>query len=68
MSEIRFHRSMITHPIDAVGVQGVDMIRWEDAGRIVDYEMVQPLETIHALHERMSELLACLEQPARATG
>ena len=45
--------------IDGVSVNGVDLIRWNDAGRIVDFKvMVRPLTAISAVHERMGAMLA----------
>lgn len=47
--------------IDGVHVNGVDMIRWNDAGRIVDFKvMIRPLKAIAKVQERMAALL----QPA----
>lgn len=44
--------------IDGVLVNGVDMIRWNDAGRIVDFKvMVRPLKAIDAVHRKMGEML-----------
>jgi hypothetical protein len=45
--------------IDGVLVNGVDMLRWDDAGRIVEFKvMVRPLKAIQAVHARMAERLA----------
>ena len=47
--------------IDGITVNGVDLIRWDDAGRIVDFKvMVRPLKAINVLHAKMGELLAKL--------
>ena len=44
--------------IDDVSVNGVDMIRWNEEGRIVDFKvMVRPLKAIGALQIKMSEAL-----------
>jgi hypothetical protein len=44
--------------IDGLHVNGVDLIRWDDSGRIVDFKvMVRPLKAINALHQKMGELL-----------
>ena len=41
--------------IDGLTVNGVDMIRWDDAGRIVDFKvMVRPLKAIHLIHQKMA--------------
>jgi ketosteroid isomerase-like protein len=40
-------------------VNGVDIIRCDDAGRIVEFRvMMRPLQAIQAVHERMGRLLA----------
>jgi hypothetical protein len=44
--------------IGDVSVNGVDMIRWNEEGRIVDFKvMVRPLKAIGALQIKMSEAL-----------
>lgn len=48
-----------TVEIDGVEVNGVDLIRWDDDSRIVDFKvMVRPLKAINLVHRRMGELLA----------
>jgi hypothetical protein len=54
--------------IDGLHVNGVDLIRWNDAGLINDFKvMVRPLKAINALHQKMGELLQRLSAPP-ATG
>jgi hypothetical protein len=44
--------------IDGIEVNGVDMIRWDDAGRVVDFKvMVRPLKAINLIHQKMGALL-----------
>ena len=44
--------------IDGIQVNGVDLIRWNDDGRIVDFKvMVRPLKAVHILHQKMGEML-----------
>lgn len=44
--------------LDGVQVNGVDLIRWDDDGRIVDFKvMVRPLKAIQAVHQKMAEML-----------
>jgi ketosteroid isomerase-like protein len=44
--------------IDGVQVNGVDLIRWNDAGLIVDFKvMVRPLKAINLIHQRMAAML-----------
>ena len=44
--------------IDGIQVNGVDMIRWNDAGEIVDFKvMLRPLKAINLIHQKMGEKL-----------
>jgi hypothetical protein len=44
--------------IDGVLVNGVDIIRWNEAGRIVDFKvMLRPLKAINLIHQRMAAML-----------
>jgi len=44
--------------IEGILVNGVDMIRWDDDGRIVDFKvMVRPLKAVNLLHQKMAAML-----------
>ncbi|WP_130620896.1 nuclear transport factor 2 family protein [Dyella amyloliquefaciens] len=44
--------------VDGVLVNGVDIIKWNDAGQIVDFKvMLRPLKAINLIHERMAAML-----------
>jgi hypothetical protein len=44
--------------IDGVQVNGVDLIKWNDAGRIVEFKvMLRPLKAINLIHQRMAAML-----------
>jgi hypothetical protein len=44
--------------IDGVQVNGVDIIRWDADGRIVEFKvMIRPLKAINAVHARMAAVL-----------
>ena len=44
--------------IDGVQVNGVDLIKWNDAGLIVEFKvMVRPLKAINLVHQRMAAML-----------
>jgi hypothetical protein len=44
--------------IDGITINGVDLIAWNDDGRIVDFKvMVRPLKAINALHQAMGAML-----------
>ena len=45
--------------VDSITVNGVDMIRWDSQGRIVDFKvMVRPARAMALLQQKMAELLA----------
>ena len=51
--------------IDGILVNGVDIIRWNDAGLIVDFKaMLRPLKGINVIHRKMGEMLAAAQKPA----
>jgi hypothetical protein len=44
--------------LDGIHVNEVDLVRWNDAGQIVDFKvMVRPLKAINLLHQKMAEQL-----------
>jgi predicted aconitase len=44
--------------IDGVQVNGVDMIKWNAQGEIVDFKvMVRPLKAINLIHQKMAAML-----------
>ena len=44
--------------IDGISVNGVDLIRWDDAGRIVDFKvLLRPLKAMLAIQQKMAALL-----------
>lgn len=44
--------------IDGVVVNGVDLIKWNEAGRIVEFKvMLRPLKAINLVHQRMAAML-----------
>jgi len=45
--------------IDGISVNGVDMIKWNDEGRIVEVKvMLRPLKAVNIIHQKMAEMLA----------
>ena len=48
--------------IDGVSVNGVDLIRWDKAGRIVDFKvMIRPLKAVNLLHAQMRAMLESMK-------
>jgi len=44
--------------IDGIAVNGIDLIRWNDEGRAVDFKvMVRPLKGVQIVHQRMAAKL-----------
>ncbi len=44
--------------IDGLQINGIDMIRWNEAGQIVEFKvMVRPLKAINAVHAAMGAML-----------
>jgi len=44
--------------IDGIGVNGVDMLKWNDQGNIVEFKvMIRPLKAINLIHQKMAAML-----------
>ncbi|HYD81670.1 MAG TPA: nuclear transport factor 2 family protein [Paucimonas sp.] len=44
--------------IDGVGVNGVDMITWNEEGKIAEFKvMIRPLKAINLIHQKMAAML-----------
>jgi hypothetical protein len=44
--------------IDGIAVNGIDLIKWNAAGRIVEFKvLVRPLKAINLIHQKMAALL-----------
>ena len=49
--------------IDGVTINGVDMIKWNDDGRIVEFKvMLRPLKAVNLIHEKMAAMLQGMQQ------
>lgn len=47
--------------IDGIAVNGIDLIRWNDEGRAVDFKvMVRPLKGVQIVHQRMAAKLEAM--------
>jgi hypothetical protein len=48
--------------VDGKYVNGVDIIRCDDTGRIVEFRvMIRPLQAINAVHEQMRAMLVSMQ-------
>lgn len=44
--------------IDGVLVNGVDLMKWNDAGQLVEFKvMLRPLKALNLIHQRMAAML-----------
>ena len=44
--------------IDGILINGIDMISWNNEGKIVDFKvMLRPLQAVNLVHQKMGELL-----------
>ncbi len=51
--------------IDGILVNGVDIVRWNAAGQIVEFKvMLRPLKAINVIHQKMGEMLQAASRPA----
>ena len=52
-----------TCAIGEIHVNGVDIIEWDEGGKIVDFKvMVRPLKAIQAVHGQMAAMLEAMQQ------
>ncbi|MFO1414257.1 MAG: nuclear transport factor 2 family protein [Burkholderiales bacterium] len=50
--------------IDGVRVNGVDIVKWNEDGKIVEFKvMIRPLKAINLIQERMGAMLAAMQRP-----
>jgi hypothetical protein len=44
--------------LDGISVNGVDMIKWNEAGKITEFKvMLRPLKAVNLIHQKMAETL-----------
>ena len=44
-------------------VNGIDMITWNDAGKIIEFKvMLRPLKAVNLIHQQMGEMLASFQK------
>ena len=49
--------------IDGIVVNGVDIIRWDERGKIIDFKvMIRPLKAIQKVHAQMGAMLESLKK------
>lgn len=53
--------------IDGISVNGVDMIKWDAEGRIIEFKvMIRPLKAINLIHQQMAAMLQARQARADA--
>jgi SnoaL-like domain len=49
--------------VDGVLINGVDLIKWNDAGQIIEFKvMLRPLKAINVIHQRMAAMLQSISE------
>ena len=49
--------------IDDIEIDGVDLIGWNEAGKIVSFKvMIRPLKAIQIVHQKMAAMLTAMQQ------
>jgi hypothetical protein len=49
--------------IEGISVNGIDLIRWGEDGRIVDFKvMLRPLKAINLVHQKMAAMLEAMKK------
>ena len=44
--------------LDGIKINGVDMIKWNDAGKITEFKvMLRPLKAVNLIHQKMAAIL-----------
>ena len=44
--------------IDGISVNGIDMLKWDEEGRIIEFKvMIRPLKAINLIHQKMAAML-----------
>lgn len=50
--------------IDGITVNGVDMIKWNNENKIVEFKvMIRPLKAVNLIHQKMAAMLQAKQRP-----
>lgn len=48
--------------IDGISVNGVDMLKWGDDGKIVEFKvLIRPLKAVNLIHQKMAAMLQAIQ-------
>lgn len=65
--ELRSERDAVLEfelELDGIVINGVDMIKWNEAGRITEFKvMLRPLKAVNLIHQKMGAQLLQAAQP-----
>lgn len=54
--------------IEGITINGVDMFKWDDEGKIVEFKvMIRPLKAVNLIHQKMGEMLKRAPAPKEPT-
>ena len=60
--EVSTHRDAVLEfevELDGITINGVDMIKWNEAGKITEFKvMLRPLKAVNLIHQKMAAMLA----------
>ena len=55
--------------LDGITVNGIDMIKWDAAGKITEFKvMIRPLKAVNLIHQRMAAMLEAAAAQAPTAG
>jgi SnoaL-like domain len=53
--------------VDGVEVNGIDLIKWNELGKIVEFKvMIRPLKAINLIHQKMASMLELMKNDPKA--
>lgn len=61
------HDAVLEFEVDIEGIQvnGVDLIRWNEEGKITDFKvMLRPLKAVNLVHQKMAQVLEASRSPS----
>jgi hypothetical protein len=60
--EVRGERDAVLEfevEIDGITINGVDMLKWNDSGKVTEFKvMLRPLKAVNLIHQKMGAMLA----------
>lgn len=63
--ELRINRDAVLEfevELDGISVNGVDMIKWNEEGKITEFKvMLRPLKAVNLVHQKMAAMLQAQE-------